>query len=124
MSELRAAGVILLFFALRCIVPLVITAAIAFFMNRLVDRWEAEEAALKAAPTVTPEKGQTATAVKKAPCNLTCWLVRSCDQQKRANCPAYLEPTLPCWIARMLAEGALPESCSDCQVYDSKLAIG
>ena len=47
MSDIQAAGTIILFFALRCIAPLVVTVGIGYLMNRLVARWEAEETAVK-----------------------------------------------------------------------------
>lgn len=127
MSELKATGVIILFFALRCIAPLVITLGVGYLMNRLVDRWEAEEAAFK-----TGEKGVLepvepvlpATKVANAGASpIPCWLLRNCDEQKRAHCPAYLEQSLPCWIARLISDGALPESCPDCPIYDPRLAL-
>ena len=123
MNKIDAAGTIILFFALRCIAPLVITLGIGYLMNRLVDRWEAEEAAAKEAElgieTVTPSVGKTDSTDRKVPC----WVVRNCDPEKRASCPAYLEQSLPCWIARLLYEGSQPASCPDCPVYDPKLAI-
>jgi hypothetical protein len=123
MSEIRAAGVLILFFALRCILPLMITLAIGYLMNRLVDRWEAEEAARQEVDGGTQIAVAAAGATRPESGKLPCWLVRSCDPEKRENCPAYQNPSLPCWIARMLAEGSRPASCPDCPVYDPKLAI-
>ena len=123
MSEIRAAAVLILFFALRCVLPLMITLAIGFLMNRLVDRWEAEEAARKEvdAGAQIPVAATEKAGPEKS--KLPCWLARGCDAEKRADCPAYQNPTLPCWIARMLAEGSRPADCPDCPVYDPKLAI-
>ena len=45
MEETQATAVLILMFALRCIAPLLITLAIGYLMNRLVDRWQAEDAA-------------------------------------------------------------------------------
>jgi hypothetical protein len=123
MSELQAAGTIILFFVLRCIVPLAITVAIGYLMNRLVDRWEAEETAAQEGTAgiepVMPAAKKAASTTRSLPC----WIVRNCDEEKRASCPAYLEPSLPCWIARLLSEGKQPDNCPDCPIYDPKLAI-
>ena len=123
MSEIQAAGTIILFFALRCLVPLAITIGIGYLMNRLVARWEAEEAAAKEGagedqPAMPPVKEAASPGGK-----LPCWVVRNCDSEKRANCPAYQNQSVPCWIARLLAEGVQPSSCPGCPVYDPKLAI-
>lgn len=123
MSDFQAAGTIVLFFALRCIAPIVITIGIGYLMNRLVARWEAEEAVEKGLVTgtklATPAVGKAGSTSRKLPC----WIVRSCDSEARANCPAYQNQSLPCWIARLLAEGVQPSSCPDCPVYDPALAF-
>jgi hypothetical protein len=122
MSDIQAAGTIVLFFALRCIAPIVITIGIGYLMNRLVARWEAEEAAEKEVVTgikpATPTVGKAGSTSRKLPC----WIVRNCDEGRRANCPAYQNQSLPCWIARLLSEGVQPSSCPDCPVYDPTLA--
>jgi hypothetical protein len=122
MSEIKAAGIIILFFAVRCIVPLLITVAIGYLMNRLVDRWEAEAAAEEQNANVEPVVPTTAKASATAS-RIPCWILRNCDAEERANCPAYLDQSLPCWIARLMAEGARPDSCPDCPMYDPELAI-
>ena len=124
MSDLQAAGTIILFFALRCIAPLLITLGIGYLMNRLVARWEAEEKAAElevvaGVKPATPAVGKARTTSPKLPC----WIVRNCDAERRANCPAHQNQTLPCWIARLLAEGVQPSTCPDCPVYDPTLAI-
>lgn len=123
MNDIQAAGTIALFFALRCIAPLLITVAIGFLMNRLVDRWEAEEAIEKEmAPGFKPVM-PAAKAADSTARSIPCWLLRNCDAEKRASCPAHKEQSLPCWIARLMSDGALPDSCPDCPIYDPKLAI-
>ncbi len=123
MSEIRAAGVIVLFFALRCIIPIIITLAIGYLMNRLVDRWEAEEAMAEETVKGAQPVGAITKPAESASSKLPCWLVRNCDPDKRANCPAYLNQSLPCWIARVMAEGRKPNSCPDCPIYDPRLVI-
>ena len=120
MNEIDAAGTIILFFALRCLAPLAITLGIGYLMNRLVDRWEAEEAVAETAvKTAVPSLEKADSPSGKIPC----WILRNCDEEKRASCPAYLDQSMPCWMARLLYEGAQPSSCPDCPVYDPELAI-
>ena len=44
MYDLQATTVMSGLFALRCIVPLLLTVGLVRLMNRLVERWAAEEA--------------------------------------------------------------------------------
>ena len=117
MSEFQAIGVIILLFVLRCIAPLLITLGLGYLMNRLVDRWQAEEAAQPAAP---PPPAGPQPSVSPAPIlfqpalSLPCWLLRNCDEARRNKCAAYGEQSIPCWQAREKAEGALPATCPTC----------
>lgn len=45
MNETVAATTLTFLFVLRCLLPLLITLAIGYVMNSLVDRWQAEERA-------------------------------------------------------------------------------
>ena len=123
MSDIQAAGTIILFFALRCIVPLAITLGIAFLMNRLVDRWEAEETAEQEVVAGVQPAIPAAKAADSTARSIPCWILRTCDEEQRASCPAHAQPSLPCWIARLMSDGTLPDSCPECSIYDPKLAI-
>lgn len=118
MNETQATGVLIALFALRCIVPLVITLALGYLMNRLVDRWEAEDAQMQE----TPAKPQIVPQPMPSPqpsisSKLPCWLVIGCKQEQRANCPAFQQKAIPCWLARLRMEGVMPAGCPDCPVY-------
>lgn len=122
MSSFQATGVLIILFALRCIVPILIVVGIGYLMNRLVDRWEAEAAVAEAA-SVEPQAVHPATAVADtAPAPaipaLPCWITRNCDETRRKSCPAFHQPDLPCWQARAAAEGAQPADCPSCPVYE------
>ncbi len=45
MNEFQATGVLMILFALRCLVPAALIAGVGYLMNRLVDRWNREDAA-------------------------------------------------------------------------------
>ena len=105
MGKAEAAGVMILLFALRCLVPLALTLAIGYLMNRQVARWEAQEAAA-AGKRVPP-----------APQPQPCWEVRNCSAERRKSCPAYLSSGQPCWEVRHAAEGVLPAGCPTCPVF-------
>lgn len=97
MTELQATLLMSMFFALRCMVPFLLTVAIGYTMNRLVSRWRSEEAA---AANGTP-----------------CWEAQNCPPQKRLNCPTYYETQVRCWQMHRLSDGSLPEACQACPLY-------
>lgn len=117
MNELEATAVLVALFALRCIAPLAITFAIAYLMNRLVDKWRAEDELL------LQEKGKLAvdaedpTSIKLPVVTVPCWILRNCDQVKQAECAARKQPGLPCWLVHLRADGVLPAGCADCEIY-------
>ena len=119
MNEFQATAVMIGLFALRCIVPVLITLALGYLMNRLVDHWEAEDA--QGEMPVAEEKPQVVTAVppttKPQRTTLPCWLTRGCDPARRADCPAFQQRGVPCWTARQRIEGAIPSNCPGCPVY-------
>ncbi len=52
MNGFQATAVMVALFALRCVAPLVLMFAIGYLMNRLVDRWNAQDAAQEAPSSV------------------------------------------------------------------------
>lgn len=119
MNEFQATAVMVGLFALRCVLPIALTAFIGYMMNRLVDHWDAADAAAE----VVPPKSIPVMAVQS---KVPCWVLRNCDETKRAGCPAGTG-LVTCWLARLRVEGTIPASCADCPLYDSpspRLAIG
>lgn len=51
MNEFQAMGVMILLFALRCLLPVVLMFGIGYLMNWLVDRWQREDEARQRAPS-------------------------------------------------------------------------
>lgn len=120
MDRLDATLVMLALFALRCVVPLVLTAGLGYLMNRLVDHWESEEEAALKEPIPVPVVAQR-EARERQPVlsllSLPCWVTNDCPEEKRTRCPACERNDLPCWKARLQAEGMLPAKCPDCPRY-------
>lgn len=52
-----------------------------------------------------------------APVPQPCWAVKGCSDAKRANCVAAQHPETPCWQARFDAEGAIPQECVNCDIF-------
>ena len=106
MNASQATLTMALLFALRCLVPLMLIAGIGYAMNWLVDKWEAEAAI-----------DQTGTAVSNRPSE-ACWSIIKCDPASREACPGFKNKMVPCWLARTRAEGALPDECLSCPLYE------
>lgn len=122
MNEWQAMLVMAGLFALRCIAPLLATIGLGYLMNRLIDRWAAEDEAVtqKKAPQPrpAPELG-VVTAIRSVPC----WLMKNCPPERRENCPAFQARGVACWQARERAEGMLPADCPSCPRYASGQAV-
>lgn len=83
---------------LRLAIPLVITAAIIYFLRKLDTRWQKE--------------GQMPVLVDKP----KCWETNNCPSDQVKNCIGAQSP-FPCWQARRLPNGYLREECITCKVF-------
>lgn len=117
MNEFQATTVIVVLFALRCVVPFVLMLAIGYGMKQLVKHWEKEDAAQTGARPSIPLAMAGTTPAQPARPKLPCWVVNNCDEQTRRSCPAYASPSLACWVARLRAEGQVPAKCAGCGLY-------
>jgi hypothetical protein len=64
-------------------------------------------------PTIAPPQPGLLAAAAPQPC----WTAKGCSDEKRAGCAATQHPEVPCWQARFDAEGAIPEQCTDCDIF-------
>jgi hypothetical protein len=46
-----------------------------------------------------------------------CYDVKGCSDSSKAQCAAPQHPEKPCWQARFDAEGAIPEDCVGCDIF-------
>ena len=127
MNDLQATLMLAALFALRCIAPLAITLAIGYLLNRLVERWQAEdEAALVKASESTvqyQEADLAAEPIIRLPVvTVPCWILRNCNPVDQANCVARKQPGIPCWLVKMMTEGRLAQDCPDCPIYSEAMA--
>ncbi|MGC8780977.1 MAG: hypothetical protein ACP5UQ_08950 [Anaerolineae bacterium] len=133
-------------FALRVGVPIGITAGLVYLLKRLDRRWEMEarvlqergkEAMQPAAqpgtkvrvpvspqptlpwvpppaigPGPAPQPGLMVAAAAQP-----CWATKGCSEGQRASCAAAQHPEVPCWQARFDAEGAIPDQCTNCEIF-------
>ncbi|WP_420631536.1 hypothetical protein [Candidatus Leptofilum sp.] len=108
MSGSQAMLTMVLLFALRCLVPLVLVIGIGYAMNWLVDRWEAEAAVAEAV-------GEQMAVFTQPAGN--CWAFNQCADELREGCPGFKQQMTPCWLVRTRAEGHLPDDCLTCPIY-------
>jgi len=115
MNTSQATLTMILLFALRCLLPLVLMLGIGYAMNWMVDRWEMEA-----------EEGGAGTVVATnivANNGDRCWEIKKCDPELRKDCPGFKNQMIPCWLARTQAEGTLPEGCPTCPLYEANPSL-
>ncbi|MFW5941079.1 MAG: hypothetical protein ACOC9V_02790 [Chloroflexota bacterium] len=128
MNEFGATFFMVTLFVLRCVAPLLVTVGVGYLMNRLLDRWAAEDAQVRepvpggAVPAFGVER-TTAAASLPAILSIPCWVFNNCEETRREHCPGCNEEGIPCWQARMRAEGRLPDTCPDCPRYIAAHAV-
>ena len=108
------AAIILGMFLVRLAVPLAVVMLVGYWLHRLDAKWQAEAMAEWEASRTQPEPLQSKFLERL---NQPCWLVKGCDAATRSRCPAAQQPHLPCWLAWRNADGRLPESCYQCQIF-------
>lgn len=104
-------------FILRVGVPLAVTGFIVWSLRHLDARWQAEAEARQAAADVSAGRVQPATLKAPQAATTPCWQLRNCSEASRAGCDACKEPGLPCWMARLRADGRLPGPCYGCVLF-------
>ena len=99
---------------LRLGVPLAVTGGLAWWLQRLDKRWQAENRAeYLAANWGRPNVGTFEGQEGQPPC----WVTRGCSAEARTKCAAYGRPTVPCWLIRLRREGKLPKACLKCELF-------
>jgi hypothetical protein len=46
-----------------------------------------------------------------------CWDVKGCSEEAKASCAAPANPGVPCWQARLAADGKIPDECVECDIF-------
>ena len=97
-------------FLLRIGVPLLLTLALGYALSRLDARWQAEADAARRAEQAArrqpapgllwPRPTMAASALSTEIAGAPCWSVKGCGETQRQACPAFRQPSLPCWMAR------------------------
>ena len=107
MVQLTDIAALLLGLLLRYGLPIGITALLAWMLLRLDARWQEQaNRRRKRLNTLGAEVRQ-----------VRCWETSECAREQRDNCPAYAEPSVPCWQVFRRKDERLREACFTCQVF-------
>ncbi len=96
---------------LRFGIPVMLTGLLIGLLRWLDHRWRTEGEAQR----------PLAAAVQQQP---SCWEIRNCPAEMRAQCPVYRNNHLPCWQVMRATTGRLPERCLDCPVFRNAPVVG
>jgi len=98
METLSSIFAILVGLLVRLAIPIVVTAALIYFLRKLDAHWQSE--------------AQLPPVIEKP----RCWEIKGCSPEQVENCIASKSP-LPCWQAYRLPNGYLREECISCTVF-------
>jgi hypothetical protein len=84
---------------LRIGIPVGVTVLVFSLLRRLDNHWQKEAQALPVITSLQP-----------------CWQVKGCSEEKRKNCPASIQPNIPCWQVFRTRNG-LRDGCLECEVF-------
>lgn len=128
---------IIALFVLRLGVPLLITVAIGYGLSRLDAKWQAEAETEQLAQQPVADRPQQRPvkqpAIVQVPtlqqtyvrdhAGRPCWGLKDCAEAVTDAISACERGDTPCWEARRLKEGGLPEKCSTCEVYKATVQL-
>ncbi len=103
MRWVEAFVVVLVGFAVRLAIPIMLTALTVYLLQRLDEQWQ-EEAMIQV---------KTADAAPWP----RCWAIKGCTPGQIEQCPAGADER-PCWqVFRALNNGYLKDECLTCDVF-------
>ena len=101
-------------FLLRIGLPLLIVVGVGY----LIQRWLEPKAVQEQFDGIVRTAQEKLVSASPRPC----WEVKGCSPELRAECAAFKQPDVPCWLSRQIAGQPLPEGCSTCAVREVTLA--
>ena len=101
MEWINSSSAVLIILFLRLAIPILITLLAVYALYKVDKRWQEEAAQMPDPEDIErPFYGN----------------VNNCTVEKRSEC-ASANSAEPCWQARRLSNGYLPEECLNCQVF-------
>ena len=108
---------------LRLGIPIAVTVLIAWGLRRLDARWQAEAAAQQSSRAVAAGDLDAAAVTSPLAAQQPCWELNNCSDAQRGNCPACAALDIPCWMARLRADGKLPARCYGCALFRTRPSL-
>jgi len=108
---------------LRLGVPITVTAVIVWGLRRLDARWQAEAEAQRTSRAVTAGLVSSSVTASPLAAARSCWEHHNCPPEKRQHCAGCALTDLPCWMARLRADGKLPARCYGCALFRTRPAV-
>lgn len=108
---------------LRLGIPIAVTVLIAWGLRRLDARWQAEAAAQQSSRAVAAGDLDGAAVTSPLAAQQPCWELNNCSDAQRGNCPACAALDIPCWMARLRADGKLPARCYGCALFRTRPSL-
>lgn len=112
-----------LLFLLRLGVPIAVTGAIVWGLRRLDARWQVEADAQRASRAVAAGLVSSTATTSPLAVARPCWQHNNCPPEKRQYCAACALTDIPCWMARLRADGKLPARCYGCALFRTRPAV-
>ena len=100
--------VVLFMFFLRIGVPIGLTLALGYWLEKKLRPPQEEQAQV-------PQPRMVKADAKII--QLHCWDVKRCGSATRAQCAATKHPELPCWLALQAEGNQVREECFTCALY-------
>ena len=123
MQPLEEAAVMVGLFLIRLGIPLVVTILVTWGLRRLDAHWQAEADARQLNAAVADGEIAPSEVLAPAARKEPCWEYRDCPETAKRNCPACGPTDLPCWMARLRAEGKLPGRCYGCERFKTRVPL-
>ncbi len=113
-QELLDTAIVLLGFLVRIAVPIAITLALGYWLEKKLSPAEEKD-----------EVAQVKRSTVKNPkiIQLHCWDLKRCPSTQRAACAACQHPDLPCWLALQVAGEEVREQCFTCALYKPQTQV-
>ena len=91
--------------------------------DRLTRCWQAEAAAHQTSRAVAVGALDATAVMSPLAAEKPCWNLNHCSEGQRGNCPACAALDVPCWMARLRADGKLPARCYGCALFRTRPAL-
>jgi hypothetical protein len=108
MESLMSIIAVILGLIARFGIPIAVTLLVILWMRHMDEQWK-EQA-----------KRELAFSRPLAR-NSGCWKANKCSAERRASCPAFANPDMPCWQVYRAKDGQLLDACLACQIFKGAL---